>query len=137
MGSGQEYPWGPTEDLGLGLMVESPYHLPRGGCFPTQLQLPKVQRGTSWKVPYTHMYTATKNQTVAVAQSKPRRAVLARSVTPWMAASSFSGWSCTGSGQRCTNGSFCRRSSPQAGCLSGGGMSSRGSAAQVLGRGGP
>lgn len=57
MGSGQEYPWRLTEDLGLGLMVESPYHLPRGGCFPTQLQLPKVQGGTNWKVPYTHVHS--------------------------------------------------------------------------------
>ena len=57
-------------------------------------------------------------------------------VTPGMAVSTASGCSCAGSGQRWSSCSSCWRSSPQAGCLSGGGMSSRGSAAQVLGRGG-
>lgn len=59
MGSGQErYPWEPTEDPGLGLMVESPYHLSPWGLLPHPT--PAAQGAEGYKLKgtlYTHIHS--------------------------------------------------------------------------------
>lgn len=85
MGSGQEkYPWEPTEDPGLGLMVESPYNLSPWELLPHPTPAAQGTGGTNRKVPHTHTYPAAKNQTVAAAQPQPWRAVLALSHRGWL-----------------------------------------------------